>query len=70
MPRSILAYITFDGNGDAVVRKIPAAGIPAATVYKQWGKQNLADPAWTDLGAEGTPCAPSLPYRFFKITGE
>ncbi|MGI6496309.1 MAG: FG-GAP repeat protein [Kiritimatiellia bacterium] len=70
VPTAILAYITFDGSGDAVVHKIPAVGIPSATIYKQWGKQNLADPAWTDLGAQGTPCPPSQPYRFFKITGE
>ena len=70
VPTAILAYITFDGSGNAVVHKIPAAGIPSATIYKQWGKQNLADPVWTDLGTQGTPCPPSQPYRFFKITGE
>ncbi|MGI6496308.1 MAG: FG-GAP repeat protein [Kiritimatiellia bacterium] len=70
VPTAILAYITFDGNGNAVVHKIPAAGIPSAKDYKQWGKQNLADPAWTDLGPQGTPCPPSSPCRFFMITGE
>ncbi|HPW75039.1 MAG TPA: hypothetical protein PLJ32_03600, partial [Kiritimatiellia bacterium] len=70
VPTAILAYITFDGSGNAVVHKIPAVGIPSATIYKQWGKQNLADPVWTDLGTQGTPCPPSQPYRFFKITGE
>jgi hypothetical protein len=70
VPTAILAYITFDGSGNAVVHKIPAAGIPSAKDYKQWGKQNLADPAWTDLGPQGTPCPPSSPCRFFMITGE
>jgi hypothetical protein len=30
----------------------------------------LSNPDWTDLGTQGTPCAPGIPYRFFKITGE
>ncbi len=69
-PATILAYITFNESGYAVVNRIPAAGIPSATVYKQWGKQNLTDPDWTDLGTQGAPCAPGIPYRFFKISGE
>lgn len=42
----------------------------ADAVYKQWGKQNFFDPAWTDLGTPGTPCSPGTPYRFFKITDQ
>ena len=69
-PAGLLAFITFNESGDTVVNKIPAAGIPSATVYKQWGKQSLSDPDWTDLGSQGAPCVPSSPYRFFKISGE
>ncbi|HNX33240.1 MAG TPA: FG-GAP repeat protein [Kiritimatiellia bacterium] len=70
VPTDILAYLTFTGTGETILHKIPAAGIPSATVYKQWGKQTLADPTWADLGTQGTPNASGTPYRFFKVTAE
>jgi len=69
-PTRILAYITRDGDGQIVINKIPSAGLPAVTTYKQWGKQNLSDPEWADLGTQGTPLVPGTPYRFFKVIGE
>jgi hypothetical protein len=69
-PSKILAYLTHDGSGRILVNKIPGAGLPGLMTYKQWGKQSLSDPSWSDLGAQGTAIEAETGFRFFKVTGE
>ena len=63
-PDKVFVYMTVN---PLQIHTVPATPIEGTTHYSVWGKQNLTDADWTNLGAPGAPVP--APYRFFRAVG-